>query len=293
MINTLARVVYSVAAFAFVLLIANPAYAIYDPEAQKNCAPNAAETVCIMRGEVVDKEALLPLVAITSVTEAIIKSPLALAQKVEMLKTLVNSLGKFLESKIETDKEDEDVVYSYQNGEVVFQNGKYSFNLGCNTIFGTYTRKGSEITISPGASTKKACERDLMKRDEQLIKDLAKVTKIEEVDGNLVLSGKEVELKLVNKVTYSYNGGTATFANGQYSFKVGCNTIFGTYEQDGEEVTLSAGASTLMACEADLMKKDGQLVKDLAKVTTMKKDGQNLILSGGGVTLKLVEKPVK
>lgn len=280
------KIAYSTAIFALLLVVASPTWAIYDPEAQKNCTPNATETVCLMR-KPVEKETILPVTMITSLTEAIVKSPLILAEKVELLQTLLSNLRKFLGQTEVTPSEK--TSYTLEEEQGIFKDGEYSFNLGCNTIFGTYTQTGNQVVINPGASTKKACAVDLMKKDEQLVKDLAKLTRVENVDGNIILSGGGVELKIAAKnVSYNYNGGNATFANGQFSFRIGCNTIAGSYELKGDKVTINPGASTLMACSEDLMKKDEQLAKDLAKVVMLKEEGQDLILSGGDVEIKLV-----
>jgi len=297
MTNTLQKITYSTVVLAFALLTVSPAYAIYDPEKQKDCTVNSTDTVCLQRTVPIKKETPSSFSQINTLIEVIIKSDLTVSQKITLLQSVVSNLKKFTNSKDKDkgeekeDNKDKKTTYLYQDTEVVFQDEEYSFNLGCNTIFGTYKIDNNKITLSSAASTKKACEKDLEEKDKQLIDDLSKIDKIKKTDGNIILSGKDVKLtlELEDQKTYKYQDGTTTIGNNKYSFKIGCNTIFGTYKQDGEDITFSSGAGTLMACSEDLMKKDEQLIKDLSKITTIKKAGKDLILSGEGVELKLIQ----
>lgn len=87
------------------------------------------------------------------------------------------------------------VEWQGENGKLTFTATNYSINNGCNTIFGTYKVNVTNIELGAGASTLMACEQKLMDQDQALIKDLANVTKINFVDGKLVLSGKNTQLK--------------------------------------------------------------------------------------------------
>lgn len=188
-------------ALVAMLVIASPAYAIYDPVAQKDCTSTSTEAVCLMR-TTTPPAATIAMADILSVAKAIATSNLPLNLKLELLKTLVSGVT---DDNDEDDDKDDEVdttksnTYSFNGGTATFGEGKYSFNLGCNTIAGTYTQDGEDITINAGASTLMACADDLMKKDATLIADLAKVTEIEIENGNIILSGDKVELKLIKK----------------------------------------------------------------------------------------------
>jgi len=80
--------------------------------------------------------------------------------------------------------------------------------------------------------------------------------------------------------------GEIEFTDTNYSVIYDCNTIFGSYELDLKNVTLSAPASTMMACNEAAMDADQELVADLSKVTSLTfKDGM-LVMTGTGVELK-------
>lgn len=74
--------------------------------------------------------------------------------------------------------------------------------------------------------------------------------------------------------------GTMKFTATNYSINQGCNTLFGTYTVDGDKMTLSEPASTMMACAPSLMDKDQAMAKNLSQVKEMHfKDGK-MIMSG-------------
>jgi len=93
----------------------------------------------------------------------------------------------------------ENITWEHNGGAVVFENGNYSINAGCNNIFGSYEMNGSSIDFGPSASTMMMCAPDLMKKDQEIIKDLDAVTTIKIVDGHVVLSGDDVEIILTPK----------------------------------------------------------------------------------------------
>jgi len=65
-------------------------------------------------------------------------------------------------------------------------------------------------------------------------------------------------------------------ADGSFQLKADCNTVLGTYVTDGDEITLSLGPSTLVACpegsQAD------QFVSLLHTVSTFGVEGDDLAL---------------
>lgn len=177
---------------AVVLIATSPVYAIYDPEAQKDCTPNSTETVCLMRTTGPTPTNVVNAFNPQPVVQAIITSNLPLDLKVQLLKLIVSHLSQ----QIDTVKSN---TYTYNGGTATLDNGRYSFNLGCNTISGTYTQTGSTISFAPGASTLMACAQDLMDKDTQLAKDLSVVDTITIKNGDVTLTGGKVKLELKKK----------------------------------------------------------------------------------------------
>lgn len=76
-------------------------------------------------------------------------------------------------------------------GTLHFTATNYSFNNGCNTLFGTYSIDGATIHLGTTASTMMACETEKMDADQALSKKLAVIEHITFKDGQLLLSGKD------------------------------------------------------------------------------------------------------
>lgn len=74
--------------------------------------------------------------------------------------------------------------------------------------------------------------------------------------------------------------GQITFTNNNYSVNYGCNTIFGSYSMNRMEVNIGQSASTMMACEESLMKKDQSVIKTLAQVKTLTFKNGKLVMTG-------------
>jgi heat shock protein HslJ len=70
---------------------------------------------------------------------------------------------------------------------------------------------------------------------------------------------------------------TLTLADdGSFQVKADCNTVLGTYVIDGDEITLSLGPSTLVACPEE--SQADQFVGLLHTVSTFTVDGNELAL---------------
>jgi heat shock protein HslJ len=52
---------------------------------------------------------------------------------------------------------------------VEFKTSQIMGNAGCNQFFGTYKQKDSKITVNPLATTRKACEHDVMLREHDFL----------------------------------------------------------------------------------------------------------------------------
>jgi heat shock protein HslJ len=92
-------------------------------------------------------------------------------------------------------------------------------------------------------------------------------------------------VSVLQLVEWKNDDGAISFTNTNYSVNYGCNTIFGTYEMSRMEVAFGSSASTMMACEEELMNKDQKVIKTLSEVKTLTfKDGK-LVMAGASGTL--------
>ncbi|HUN22990.1 MAG TPA: META domain-containing protein [Anaerolineales bacterium] len=91
-----------------------------------------------------------------------------------------------------------------------------------------------------------------------------------------------LQLLLANDNTFAITGG--------------CNTIGGTWLlEDGQKLTMSLGASTLMACEESLMNQETAVNELLAQVNAYQFDGETLTLTtatGGSISFQEASAPV-
>jgi heat shock protein HslJ len=65
--------------------------------------------------------------------------------------------------------------------------------------------------------------------------------------------------------------------DGTYSAKADCNQVSGSYTSSGDSLTLTAGASTLAACDAD--SSEALFLAGLAATTTFAVSGSELVLT--------------
>jgi heat shock protein HslJ len=80
------------------------------------------------------------------------------------------------------------------------------------------------------------------------------------------------------------------FEEGRLSASAGCNTMFGPYALDGDELAWTAEpATTLMACGDALDQQDRWLAELLAAGVTAASDGRRLTLTSGDVTIELAD----
>lgn len=91
------------------------------------------------------------------------------------------------------------VEWNSPDGTLTFTSTNYSFNQGCNTIFGTYSVDGHTLSLSEPASTMMACETTLIDRDQAMSKSFSAVSTMMFTDGKLVLSGNDTNLKFTPK----------------------------------------------------------------------------------------------
>jgi heat shock protein HslJ len=80
---------------------------------------------------------------------------------------------------------------------------------------------------------------------------------------------------------------TLEFEDGRVAGNGGCNNFFGTYTVDGNQLTISALGSTMMAClPEEVMQQEAQVLALLSTAATYEiVDGQLLILNTNGETI--------
>ena len=75
---------------------------------------------------------------------------------------------------------------------------------------------------------------------------------------------------------------TASFAEGQVSGSAGCNSYTGTYEADGDEITIGENiAVTARACETPLMEQESAYLIALGQAERVAIDGDELTIDTG------------
>jgi heat shock protein HslJ len=74
-------------------------------------------------------------------------------------------------------------------------------------------------------------------------------------------------------------------ADGTVTGNSGCNSFGGEYKVEGDKITFSGLASTLMACEEPLMTQEGNVFKVLDGTAAYKIDGDTLTITKDGMAL--------
>ena len=208
---------------------------------------------------------------------------------------------------------------SYQNadGETVdamlnsgaraeFENGEVSGTSGCNQFFGTYEVDGNSISIGPLASTLMACPPPLMDQEFGFMTSFQSAATYEissdtltmsNANGDVVVTFLESEplsLTGINWIANGVNNGrggvqsivigneiTAVFSeDGALSGSAGCNNYSGTYEVDGENMSIGPLAVTEKFCEQPegTMDQESEYLAALDTVGTWSIDGDVLDL---------------
>jgi heat shock protein HslJ len=186
---------------------------------------------------------------------------------------------------------------------VTFQsNGQLMIRADCNTVLGSYTVSGAELSIMLGPSTLVGCPPD--SQADQFVADLASVSGFAVVDGNLQLqlgsTGGQMFLAphqvpgLVGPTweLTGYNNGrggvqsvltgthsTAVFSpEGQTNGSAGCNTFFGPYQTSGNSLTIGPLASTRMACDPPIMQQEAAYLAALQNTAQYQFESDQLVL---------------
>ncbi len=208
---------------------------------------------------------------------------------------------------------------SYQNadGETVdalpnsgaraeFENGEVSGTSGCNRFFGAYEVDGDSISIGPLGSTLMACPGPLMDQEFGFMTSFQSAATYEisgdtltmsNADGEVVVTFVESEplsLTGINWIANGVNNGRGgvqsivigneisamVSEDGSLSGSTGCTNYSGTYEIDGEKLSIGPLAVTEKFCEQPegTMDQESQYLTALETVATWSIDGDVLDL---------------
>ena len=182
-----------------------------------------------------------------------------------------------------------------------FDAGQLSGNNGCNSYTGTYTVDGSNLTITPGASTMMACQEPQSTVEQAYMAALPLVTTFATAEGGLTLTygdgqalvykagpsgltgtswevtgynnGKEAVVGLAAGTTISLEFGEGTVTG------KACNSYNGPFTETGTTVTIGPLATTMMACpEEGVMDQETAYLIALQAATEFSLDGGMLTL---------------
>ena len=175
---------------------------------------------------------------------------------------------------------------------------------GCNQFSGTYTQSGSEITITLGPVTRAACvDPSAIAQEAAILAHLPEVTSFT-ADGPLMLKDSDDATLLTYDEGLSTIEGTSWTAtgvnngrdavestvatesltadfgsDGELSGFAGCNTYNATYTLSGDDgITITAIATTRLACEDEAMTLESQYIAALEKAATYTISGETLTL---------------
>ena len=185
---------------------------------------------------------------------------------------------------------------------VRFDDGEVGGTAACNHYGGTYQLgEDGAIAISVGSMTEMACEEPLMALEAAFMTALGRVAAFRVAGDDLVLEGDGLTLGFsaeqplplegtawrldgigsgtdVVSSTLTGTEVTATFDSGQVAGSGGCNAYTGSYTTDGEAITVSEVASTLMGCAPDVSDQEESFFDALGRAASFQIQGSTLTL---------------
>ncbi len=198
---------------------------------------------------------------------------------------------------------------------VRFEGGEVGGTAACNHYGGTYQLGGDgAIAISVGSMTEMACEEPLMALESAFVEALGRVTSARVSGEDLVLEGDGLALAFSAEQPLPLEGTawrldgigsgggtvssvlagtevTATFdAAGHVRGTGGCNEYGGSYATDGEALTISDVASTMIGCAPDVSDQEAAFFDALGRAASFHIQGSTLTLldDQGGFLLSFV-----
>jgi heat shock protein HslJ len=197
---------------------------------------------------------------------------------------------------------------------IQFQDGKVSGQSACNRFNGGYEIDGNSLTISELALTRKACPERLTGVDNVLVRTLRRVAaysfdgpRLQLLNPNerVVLTyrpfgaadvqGRWLVIGLLNRNQEAFSTpieGTTITANfkqsGQLQGNGGCNSYSGSYEVQGNTISIGDAAATQKECAqpGGLMRQENRYFQALNQAVTFEVEGRNLVFfDGEGIRL--------
>jgi heat shock protein HslJ len=185
-------------------------------------------------------------------------------------------------------------------------NGTVSGSAGCNTYSGGYKLDGDRLSISPLAVTLMACEQPVMDQEAEYLKALQAVQSSRVQEGKLQITYGENQVmnftgaqaqepafedtlwqleaygdlaKLVQLLPDSQITATFTKVVGKVAGSAGCNNYSARYQLEGDKLSITAPASTKMACPQPIMDQESAYLKALENAQSFKVQAGELIIS--------------
>ena len=202
------------------------------------------------------------------------------------------------------------------------EDGKVSGNAGCNNFNGGYEVDGDKLTVGPLATTRKMCAEPegVMETESIFLENLSAAASyaiqddetlvIFDSEGTKLLvftPAKQISLTDTPWQLLSFNNGkggmvsnlatskiTAVFdQDGMVSGNAGCNDYNGSYEIDGDKLTVGPLATTRKMCDEpqDVMETEQAFLKNLESAATFTIEEKTLTIFGSDGTKLLVFVP--
>lgn len=187
---------------------------------------------------------------------------------------------------------------------IAFQSdGSAVIRADCNTVLGSYSANGSQLSIKPGPSTLVGCPPD--SQADEFVAGLAQVTSFALTTDNMLelglggggqmllaphplpaLAGPTWHLTAYNngrdavQSTLADSEVNAVFGadDGRVTGSGGCNRYIGPYQADGGSLTIGPLASTRMACDQPRMDQEAAFLKALEATTRYRFENDLLVL---------------
>lgn len=181
--------------------------------------------------------------------------------------------------------------------------GRVNGDSGCNRFMGGYEADGPRLTISQLASTRRACVSAALNAQEQAyLQALQSIVSFSSKDGQLMLATQDglrltfnpaapivgTEWMLVSLNGADVTGTAPTLKlgeDGNLGGTGGCNRYGGSYTLTDGKLTVSPLFSTMMACAEAVMAQESAFLTALEAATSVRVEGQQLILEGENVRL--------
>lgn len=198
---------------------------------------------------------------------------------------------------------------------LAFEEGSLSANAGCNQIFGGYRLDGETLVVDTLGQTEMACEDALMEQDMWLTELLSGSPSVALTGDELVLTSADgttvvtmldrkvadpdrplegtrwmVESTIANDAVSSLPAGATaaiTITDGTVEVEGACNSGSGSVQVGDGTLSFGPIASTMRACEDELMAVDDAIFATLAGEATYEIDADVLTIRNGAAGLVL------